>query len=218
MDALQLMQPRPALKVVAKAVKPGPAISLHEVERIWNEAESDPSPVKGYFRLQRRIPLDKVPAVLRWHPQCPCQAKKVPCIIARYSDAVTGEPKGIWRRPVDGLLNKPMTLGPMGGCVIRLWPDVSKRLVIGEGIETTLAAATGFTHRGLPLRPAWATGCANNMRRLPVLDGVEQLIILVDNDVGGTGQEVAEECARRWTDRRSRSGPPHAARVRHRFQ
>ena len=93
-----------------------------------------------------------------------------------------------------------MTLGPMGGCVIRLWPDVGKRLVIGEGIETTLAAATCFTHRGLPLHPAWATGCANNMRRFPVLDGVEQLIILVDNDVSGTGQKVAEECARRWTD------------------
>ena len=125
----------------------------------------------------------------------------MPCLLARYSDALTGELRGIWRRSVDGL-NKPMTLGPMGGCVIRLWPQeqVTTRLVIGEGVETVLAAATRITHRGKPLRPAWATGSAGNMRRFPVLDGVEQLVILVDNDESGTGQDAAEECARRWCD------------------
>jgi hypothetical protein len=50
------------------------------------------------------------------------------------------------------------------------------------------------------LRPAWATGCAGNMRRFPVIDGVEQLVILVDNDASETGQRAAEECARRWSD------------------
>jgi putative DNA primase/helicase len=88
----------------------------------------------------------------------------------------------------------------MGGCVIRLFPDVGNRLVIAEGIETALTAATRFEHRGKLLRPAWATGCAGNMRRFPVLDGIEQLIIIVDNDASGTGQAAAEECACRWRD------------------
>ena len=38
------------------------------------------------------------------------------------------------------------------------------------------------------------------MRRFPVIDGVEQLIVLVDNDESGTGQQAAAECARRWCD------------------
>ena len=86
--------------------------------------------------------------------------------------------------------------------MIRLWPQeaVSNRLVIGEGIETTLAAATRITHHGEVLQPAWAIGCAGSMKRFPVIDGVEQLIILVDNDHSGTGQTAAAECARRWSE------------------
>jgi Toprim domain len=91
-----------------------------------------------------------------------------------------------------------MTLGSMGGCVIRLWPDIGTRLVLGEGVESTLAAATRITHRGKPLRPAWAAGCAGNMRKFPVLEGIEELILLVDNDSSGTGQRAAAECAERW--------------------
>jgi hypothetical protein len=38
----------------------------------------------------------------------------------------------------------------MAGCAIRLWPDevIELGLVIGEGVETTLAAALGIEHRG----------------------------------------------------------------------
>ena len=34
----------------------------------------------------------------------------------------------------------------------------------------------------------------------PVVEGVKQLVILADNDSNGTGQNAAEECARRWHD------------------
>jgi hypothetical protein len=71
-----------------------------------------------------------------------------PCIIGRYTTAVDYQPRGIWRRPLDG--SKPRSLGPMAGCAIRLWPDevIELGLVIGEGVETTLAAALGIEHRG----------------------------------------------------------------------
>jgi hypothetical protein len=196
-DVDELLQPRfpPWPPPVKPRVTSG---DLHYVERLWETAAAGHPVVKGYFRW-RGIPLDHVPSVLRYHPQCPWWGKRQPCILARFTDALTGEPRGIWRRSADGL-NKPMSLGPTGGCVIRLYPKVGKRLVIGEGVETVLAAATRITHRGKPLRPAWATGCAGNMRRFPVLEGVEQLIILVDNDESGTGQKAAEECAHRWRD------------------
>ena len=146
--------------------------------------------MKAYFRW-RGIPVEDIPkGALRYHPKCPWQTYKVGCVLARYSDALTGEARGIWRRIVEvGVNVTPMTLGPMAGCVIRLFPEAGKRLVVGEGIETTLAAATRITLHGKPLRPAWATGSAGNLQRLPVLDGVEQLIILVDNDeIQGPGR------------------------------
>jgi hypothetical protein len=158
-----------------------------------------PAQAVGYFRW-RRIPLDDLPpGALRLLRDCPWGRDTHPCIVARYSDALTGAAKGLWRRSLDDQAAKPMTMGPMAGCVIRLWPQAGKTLVVGEGVETTLAAATRITYRGKPLQPAWATGCASNMKRLPVLDGVAHLILLVDNDSSGTGQEAAEECAWRWS-------------------
>jgi hypothetical protein len=73
------------------------------------------------------------------------------------------------------------------------------QLIIGEGIETTLAAATRISHRGAPLRPAWSAVSAGALARLPVITGVEQLIVLVDHDHNGQGQAAAARCAERWS-------------------
>jgi hypothetical protein len=135
---------------------------------------------------------------LRLHPRCPWQGGTKPCVIGRFTTALGNEPKGIWRRPLTG--EKPMTLGPMAGCVIRLWPDeaVELGLVIGEGVETVLAAATQITHRGTLLQPAWAACTAGNLESFPVLSGIEAITILVDNDASGTGQKAAAKCAALW--------------------
>ena len=92
-------------------------------------------------------------------------------------------------------------LGPSAGCVVRLWPDeaVTTGLVLGEGIETTLAAATCIEHRGTRLAPAWAACSAGAMAKFPILPGVEALTLLVDNDESGAGQRAAAECSSRWT-------------------
>lgn len=162
-----------------------------------------PAKVRAYFKW-RGIPIGDAPVgALRYQPKCPFgKSGKIPCIVARYTDAVTGEGRGIWRRPpiVGRNAAKPMTLGSMKGCVIRLWPQemVGKRLVLGEGVETTLAAALCVPYYGHKLQPAWAAGSAGNIKRFPVLKGIEQLILLVDNDVSGTGQAAADECERRW--------------------
>ena len=196
-NATQMLQRPRKLKPIR--APPDDKDKLTYIERLWAQAVTPlPAQAISYFRW-RRIPLDDVPpGALRllWH--CPWRRETQPCIVARYSDTLTGTAKGLWRRPLEGG-DKPMTMGPMAGCVIRLWPQVGKRLVVGEGVETTLAAATRVTHRDVPLQPAWAAGSAGNMRRLPVIDGVEHLILLVDNDISGTGQAAAEECARRWS-------------------
>jgi hypothetical protein len=71
--------------------------------------------------------------------------------------------------------------------------------VIGEGVETALAAATRIMHRSTPLCPAWAIGSSGGIARLPVIAGIERLTILVDNDANGVGRANAKTCAEHWT-------------------
>ena len=81
-----------------------------------------------------------------------------------------------------------------------VWPDecVEQGLVLGEGVETVLAAATRIERLGTLLRPAWAAGDTSHMRDFPVLAGIEALTLLVDHDANSAGQNAAAECARRW--------------------
>lgn len=79
---------------------------------------------------------------------------------------------------------------------MQLWPAGSQ-LVVGEGIETTLAAATCIPYGDAPLRPAWSAVSSDQLAKFPVLPGVERLIILVDHDT--PGQTAAGLCTERWT-------------------
>ena len=86
------------------------------------------------------------------------------------------------------------------GAAVKLWPHgcVKGRLVVGEGVETVLSAALHIKHRGEALDPAWAAIDAGNLGAFPVIAGVQQLIILADNDESETGQISAMHCAKRW--------------------
>jgi Toprim domain len=176
--------------------------NLARADQIWRQSYNITGTAGEAYLTCRGIALDDVPNFggLRWHPNCPWEGGTAPCVLARFTDAITGEPRGIWRRPINGA--KPKTLGPMGGCVIRLWPDedVTTGLVLGEGVETTLSASTRFVHRNTLLRPAWAAGSAGNLENFPVLKRIDALTLLVDHDANGCGQEAARGCGERWRD------------------
>jgi phage/plasmid primase-like uncharacterized protein len=179
---------------------------LEQAEEIWRTSSPLGPDATVYF-LKRGIAINDVPGHggLRYHARCPWRpGGTTPAIVGRFTTALGNEPRGIWRRPLTG--EKPKTLGPMAGCVIRLWPDeaVEQGLVVGEGVETCLSAATRITHRGTLLQPAWAACSAGNLERFPVLSGIEALTILVDHDHADArgrhaGQEAAAECAARWS-------------------
>ena len=111
-------------------------------------------------------------------------------------DIVTDEPTGIHRIALTSDAHKieRWSLGKVGA--VKLWP-AGPQLVVGEGIETVLAAATRIPYEDAPLRPAWALGSSGPLGYLPVIPGVERLIILVDHDE--VGITAALTCTERWT-------------------
>jgi hypothetical protein len=175
---------------------------------IWNAA----IPLIGsigepYLSETRAIDITKLPTsindALRFHPNCIFgPGEHHPCIIALMRDPTTDVPVGIHRiglRQDNGAVLKidRRALGRMG--VVKLWPmNGGGQLVVGEGIETTLAAATRISYRNAPLTPAWSAVAKGGLRRLPVLPHVRELILLVDHDENGEGQRTAEQCRQIW--------------------
>jgi putative DNA primase/helicase len=82
-----------------------------------------------------------------------------------------------------------MMLGPCRGGAVRL-ADPTDLLMVGEGIETCLAAmqATG--------NPAWAALSTSGMRSLDLPTAVRDVIVLADGD--DAGEAAARDCAWRW--------------------
>jgi putative DNA primase/helicase len=82
-----------------------------------------------------------------------------------------------------------MMLGPCRGGAVRLGllGDV---LMVGEGIETCLAAMQAIGH------PAWAALSTSGLRSLDLPEGVRDVIVLADGD--DSGEAAARDRAWRW--------------------
>jgi DNA polymerase len=180
------------------------ADKLAFIKLIWTSAQ----PLLGsiaerYLDETRHIDITKLPGdihrSLRFHPNCVFgPGTHLPCLIALMRDPLTDEPTGIQRIALEqrnGKIKKidRRMLGRAG--VVKLWP-VGTQLVVGEGIETVLAAATRIPYADAPLQPAWALLSSDALRRFPLIHGVERLIILVDHD--NAGVQAADACKARW--------------------
>jgi len=134
--------------------------------------------------------------VLRFHPRCPfVSGMRHPCLLALMRNATTDVPTGIQRIALTADANKidRRMLGQAG--VVKLWTP-NHQLVVGEGLETTLAAATRIPYDDAPLQPAWALLSAGKLRTLPTIANVKRLIVLVDHD--DEGLRAADFCEQRW--------------------
>jgi hypothetical protein len=176
------------------------AKTLKAATSIWEAAR----PITGtlaarYLRDIRKIDIEALPqddAALRFHANCPFEASLEPCLVALFRDVVTDEPAGIHRIALKpqvfaGAKVERLTLGAWPRPrAIKLFPS-NGQLVVAEGIETVLSAQ--------PLGidgPVWAAGNKTNLTKLPVVAGVGQLTLLVDNDVHGIG--AARATRARW--------------------
>jgi DNA polymerase len=158
-----------------------------------------------YLAETRGIDVSQLPAnvgdSLRFLAHCPFGPQPRPCLLALMRDPESNQPIGIQRIALElhgGRVCRldRFTLGRTG--VVKIWPAESI-LVVGEGLETTLAAATRIPYRGAPLRPAWSAISSGGLSRFPAISGVERLIVLVDHDGNGEGQAAAVRCMERWT-------------------
>lgn len=166
-------------------------------EAIWKRT----TPLRGtigevYLRTRHCI-LPPADSDLRFMPGSDAFP---PSLVGRITDFVTGEPLSLHftRLKADGSgkagtdRDRLMLAGhAKKGGVIRLWPDeaVTLSVAIGEGIETCLAAARFHT-------PVWCAIDAGNLGGLPVVSGIESLVVFADRDPAGV--QAATELCLRW--------------------
>ena len=61
----------------------------------WEEADDIQGSPGAAYLAKRGIDLVLVPDCggLRWHPRCPWKGGPIGCVVSRYTDAITGEPR-----------------------------------------------------------------------------------------------------------------------------
>jgi hypothetical protein len=165
--------------------------------RIWADC-TDPrgTLVETYLREHRglKLPDEIACSVIRFHAGLYYDGKYLPAMVALLRDIKSDEPVGIHRTYLhryDAAKIDRRMLGVAKRAAIKFDP-VASSLVIGEGVETVLAA------REAGFRPAWALGSAGAIGRFPVLRGVCELIILLENDA--TSRRNVSLCLLRYRD------------------
>jgi putative DNA primase/helicase len=167
--------------------------------RLWAQSllidEDTPA---GQYLLGRGCLLPPVDGDLRWLPALSLFDQTGPAMVGRMTASTDRDDAvglhvtwlretavGQWAR------GERRYLGPKAGAVVRLWGDeaVTTSLGVSEGLETGLALAHAH-------RPAWACMDAGNLAALPILAGIEALLVAVDND--DAGRAAARVCAARW--------------------
>ncbi|WP_442919335.1 DUF7146 domain-containing protein [Methylobacterium sp. SyP6R] len=173
--------------------------------RIWNAAHDPRGTVVQVYLHNRGLALtdDLAGEVLRFHPICPWGDRTVPAMVALFRDAHTDEPTGIHRTALahdgrkrfEGAEARKMYGGAIGAAIkLDADAEVTHGLVIGEGIETSIAA------RQLGIGPVWALGSVGAISTFPVLPGIECLTILGETDAKGANAAAIQSCGLRWVE------------------
>lgn len=179
------------------ARRPDPARITTALE-LWHRSQPAEGTIVASYLASRGLVLPRSTAGrLRFHRGVRHPSGGVwPAMVALVTDGADDRPLGIHRTllaPAGGgkaaVRPQKMMLGPCAGGAVRL-AEADVRVMIGEGIETCLAAmqATGL--------PAWAALSTSGMRRLDLPERIREVVVLADADP--PGEAAAEVAARRW--------------------
>lgn len=189
-----------------RSIKPKPdhsdAKRTQAALAIWRSSKRAAGTPVEFYLDSRGLDLPTLDT-LRFHPGLRHPSGGVwPAMVALVTNGVSGAPIAIHRTFLirDGHGKAPiepqkMMLGPCQSGVVRLSAE-SDVLMVGEGIETCLAAMLATRH------PAWAALSNTGLRALHLPQNVRDVIVLADGDEAG--ETAAQDCAQRWTHERRR--------------
>ena len=177
---------------------------------VWQSAMSAGGSLVETYLASRGLHLPP-PPTLRFHAGLKHPSGGIwPAMVALVTRGSDDTPLAIHRTflarggggkaPVD---QQKMMLGPCRGSAVRLAAP-GNMLMVGEGIETCLAAMRATGH------PVWAALSTSGLRTLDLPGDVRDVIVLADGD--DPGEAAALDCAWRWKreGRRVRiARPPH---------
>jgi putative DNA primase/helicase len=163
---------------------------------IWQSAKSASGSLVEAYLASRGLHLPP-PPTLRFHIGLKHPSGGMwPAMVALVTRGHDDTPLAIHRTflasngggkaPVDP---QKMMLGPCRGGAVRLAAPCDV-LMVGEGIETCLAAMRATGH------PAWAALSTAGLRSLDLPGDVRDVIVLADAD--DPGEAAARDCASRW--------------------
>jgi putative DNA primase/helicase len=163
---------------------------------IWSSARPAGGTLVETYLLSRGLHLSPPPR-LRFHVGLKHPSGGIwPAIVALVTRGSDDMPTAIHRTflALDGCGKAPvvpqkMMFGPCHSGAVRL-ATPSNMLMLGEGVETCLAAMQATGH------PAWAALSTSGLRALDLPTHVRELIVLADGD--DAGEAAARECAWRW--------------------
>jgi hypothetical protein len=189
---------RAALRRIAKKIEPTPDNSkrVEAALSIWQRARPSSGTLVETYLGSRGLHLPMTQTIrfnsALKHPS----GGNWPAMIGLVTRGADDTPLAIHRTFLarNGLGKAPvepqkMMLGPCRGGAVRL-AEPGEVLMIGEGIETCLAAMqeTGY--------PAWAALSTSGLRALDLPKDVRDVIVLADGD--DPGEKAARDSALRW--------------------
>jgi hypothetical protein len=183
---------------------------INLAQRIWQEAE-DPRGTLAEIYLHRHrkldLPDELVGPVLRFHPACPWRNENtgttdhVPALIAAFRSIHDDTITAVHRIALnsDGSKRGRRMRGIARGAAIKFdLINNSSTLVVGEGIETCMAARQYMAMNLIARMPVWAAGSAPAIRFFPLIYNIKKLFVLGENNDDDTNKRAIEDCRVRW--------------------
>jgi putative DNA primase/helicase len=182
-------------------------LRVKRAQALWNEA-ADPRGTMAVQYLMARaldLPHDLAGAVLRFHPRCPWRnedagkTERIPALLAAFRLIESDDITAVHRIRLDQPQRWPKAdrrmLGIVHRAAVKLDP-VATTLIIGEGVETCMAARQCMATGDIERAPVWVLGSVGAISFFPVLDGVKRLIILGES--GEASAQAVRLCGQRW--------------------
>jgi putative DNA primase/helicase len=179
--------------------RPDEAARMAWALAVWREAQPADGTIVETYLANRGLALPP-PQYLRFHPRCPHPSgANLPAMIGLV-EHVDHRPTAIHRTFIsaDGSGKAAVepdkaSLGPVAGGAVRLAQlSAGQRLLVAEGLETTLSVMHACA------LPGWAALSAGGIKSLVLPSSANMVVICADNDANGVGQRAANAAAERF--------------------